>query len=293
MVYPTMRMPPWTSWQFEALKPEQNERNQTPYSTLSGSAIARRRTYNGVVAARSPTAEAPNGGAFSTASLTSHTSLQTLESYCTATSYIGPWHTFPSIIGDDANEREGSVLRRTFWRLLQRNGLTPLDEDALEEYDWCGRGMHVDFQPGEKVPLEVCDSAGHGSTSSVDIVKCRRIKLARKLTYLTPKANEKVLLQEAQALQKLRHAHVVQLIGTYRQGRKFTALLYPVADMDLSQYLEAKYMPDANMIGLQHQATIEFIKMYFRRAHCVWFLHFATSTKEVLSIWISNRQTSS
>jgi serine/threonine protein kinase len=208
-----------------------------------------------VVAARSPTAEAPNGGAFSTASLTSHTSLQTLESYCTVTIYIGSWHTAPSIISNDANERERSVLRRTFRRLLQCNGLTPLDEDALEEYDeeyveeydWCGRGMHVDFQPGEKVPLEVCDSVGHGSTSSVDIVKRRRIKLARKLAYLTPKTNEKVLLKEVQALQRLMHAHVVQLIGTYRQGRKFAALLYPVVDMDLSQYLEeARYMPDAN-----------------------------------------------
>ncbi|PMD17823.1 kinase-like protein [Hyaloscypha hepaticicola] len=106
--------------------------------------------------------------------------------------------------------------------------------------------MHVDFLPGEKIPLEVCDSAGHGSTSSVDIVKCRRIKLARKLTYLTPRTNEKMLLKEVQALQKLRHAHAVQLIGTYRQGRKFAALLYPVADLDLAAYLdEARYMSDA------------------------------------------------
>lgn len=114
------------------------------------------------------------------------------------------------------------------------------EEQAYDkfEYDWCGRGMHVDFVLGEKVPLEICDSAGHGSTASVDIVKCRRIKLARKTTYLTPRSDLKVLLKEVQALQKLRHAHVVQLIGTYRQGRRFAALLYPVADMDLAVYLE-------------------------------------------------------
>ncbi|KAH6673356.1 kinase-like domain-containing protein [Halenospora varia] len=106
--------------------------------------------------------------------------------------------------------------------------------------------MHVDFDPGERISLEICDSAGHGSTSTVDIVKCRRVKLARKLTYLTRRVTQKEVLKEVQALQKLKHAHVVQLIGTYRQGRKFAALLYPVADMDLAQYLEdARYMLDA------------------------------------------------
>jgi serine/threonine protein kinase len=123
------------------------------------------------------------------------------------------------------------------------------DAEAYDdvEYDWCGRGMHVNFASGEKIPLEIYDSAGHGSTSSVDIVKCRRIKLARKLTHMTHRTDKRLLLKEVQALQKLRHAHVVQLIGTYRQGRKFAALLYPVADMDLAVYLEeARYMPDAD-----------------------------------------------
>jgi hypothetical protein len=45
---------------------------------------------------------------------------------------------------------------------------------------------------------------------------------------------------------KLRHAHIVQLIGTYWQGRKFAAILYPVAGMDWAVYLEeARYMLDA------------------------------------------------
>lgn len=137
------------------------------------------------------------------------------------------------------------MIRRTFRKLLQLNGIHSSVED--DEYDWCGRGMHVDFDLKERIPLEVCDSAGHGSTSSVDVVKCRRIKLARRLTHLTHRTNQKTLLREVQALQKLKHAHVVQLIGTYRQGRKFAALLYPVADIDLADYLEeARYMSDAN-----------------------------------------------
>jgi hypothetical protein len=45
---------------------------------------------------------------------------------------------------------------------------------------------------------------------------------------------------------KLRHAHIVQLIGTYRQGRKFAAILYSVVGMDLAVYLEeVRYMLNA------------------------------------------------
>jgi hypothetical protein len=243
-------------FQFEIPKKEYSQKRRSQTSILSdlGSAAAKRRTYDGQVHANLPTVEAKSQSRFSAASLTS---LQTLETYCTATSYIGSWHTAPSIIGDSSTQSGGSVIRRTFRKLLQLNGVTPLVEEDEEEeeaydeyddeYDWCGRGMHVDFEPGEKIPLEVCDSVGHGSTSSVDIVKCRRIKLARKLTYLTPRTDKKALLKEVQALQKLKHAHVVQLIGTYRQGRKFAALLHPVADMDLAQYLEeARYMSDGN-----------------------------------------------
>jgi len=98
--------------------------------------------------------------------------------------------------------------------------------------------MHVEFKSGEAVPLEICDSAGHGSTATVDIVRCRRIRLARKLTHLRWGISQRDLLREAQALRKLKHAHVVQLVGTYTKGRMFAALIYPVADMDLAHYLE-------------------------------------------------------
>lgn len=177
---------------------------------------------------------------------TSRWSVATLESYCTATSYLGSWRTAPSVIGEDAIKGERLTLGQTFRNLLQRSGLSPLpeNEDYEDEFDWCGRGMHVDFKHGEAVPLEVCESAGHGSTASIDIVKCRRVKLARKLTHLRPRMHQRDLLKEVQALYRLRHAHIVRLVGTYRKGRVFAALLYPVADMDLAQYLEeARVMP--------------------------------------------------
>src|SRR4051794_20095090 len=43
---------------------------------------------------------------------------------------------------------------------------------------------------------------------------------------------------ELEHLQRLRHAHIVQLVGSYVQGREFAILLYPCADMDLSNFMK-------------------------------------------------------
>ena len=175
---------------------------------------------------------------FSTYSTTS------LESYCTASSYLGSYRTAPSVHSKEDTEKQWPAVFRTFRKLLEKGGLSSLvEEGANDEFDWCGRGMHVEFDRNEMVPLTFCETVGHGSTATVDIVQCRRIKLARKTTILKRRISEKDLLREVQALQKLRHPHVVQLIGTYRKGQTFAALLYPVADMDLASYLEeARYM---------------------------------------------------
>jgi hypothetical protein len=92
----------------EALKKEHND-SRWRNSILSDSAVARR-TYNGGVSSPSPKAEAKAHSRFSTASLTSLGSLQTLDTYCTAKSSILSWHTAPSIIGDGTREKEGSIL---------------------------------------------------------------------------------------------------------------------------------------------------------------------------------------
>ena len=156
------------------------------------------------------------------------------------------------MLSDGETRGDRLALGRTFRKLLQRSGLSPLPEEeySSDEFDWCGRGMHVEFERGEVVPLEVCEPAGHGSTAAVDIVKCRRVKLARKVTHLRLRMRQRDLLKEVQALHRLKHAHIVRLVGTYRKGRVFAALLYPAADMDLAQYLEeAPYM--ANLVERQ------------------------------------------
>ena len=39
-------------------------------------------------------------------------------------------------------------------------------------------------------------------------------------------------------LQNLRHSHIIQLVGSYLQGRNFSILMYPVADCHLGTFLE-------------------------------------------------------
>lgn len=45
-------------------------------------------------------------------------------------------------------------------------------------------------------------------------------------------------LTEVEHLQRLRHFHIVQLVGSYLQGRNFAILLYPVAACHLGTFLE-------------------------------------------------------
>jgi len=208
----------------------------------------RRHTYNGSTSSLqvrrrfsiSPSLD-PHGRAVIPWDFRNRFSISSFDTFWTAASSLsslGSWHTAPSVLGDDPKQKERTVFR-TFRRLLERNGLSSLvEEENDDEFDWCGRGMHVEFERGEPIPLEVCDSAGHGSTATVDVVKCRRVKLARKITYSNYRISQKDLLREVRALRRLKHAHVIQLIGTYRKGRVFAALLYPVANMDLAQYLE-------------------------------------------------------
>jgi serine/threonine protein kinase len=46
------------------------------------------------------------------------------------------------------------------------------------------------------------------------------------------------MINEVEHLQRLRHPHIVQLVGSYTQGSKFAILIYPVADWNLATFYE-------------------------------------------------------
>ncbi|TVY19176.1 Calcium/calmodulin-dependent protein kinase I [Lachnellula arida] len=134
-----------------------------------------------------------------------------------------------------------------------------------EELNWSGKsngGQHVEFEQGTEVPLQVLGPIGMSLTATVDKVRCRRILLARK----TMKCGRRFSLQDAFAevehLQKLRHPHIIQLVGSYLQGRKFAVLLYPVADYDLGSFFD-EVLPLTSTSSYSFEAPVEALRDFF------------------------------
>lgn len=88
------------------------------------------------------------------------------------------------------------------------------------------------------MPFEVIGPIGASLTAQIDKIRCRRILLARKTIVCGRRLTLEEALIEVEHLQKLRHPHIVQLVGTYLQGKKFSVLLYTVADCDFNVFLK-------------------------------------------------------
>jgi serine/threonine protein kinase len=126
-------------------------------------------------------------------------------------------------------------LQSDYYSHLRRQEIVqPFDK----ELNWSGKGQHVTFLPKDPIPLEVLSSLGASMTAKVDKVLCRRIALARKTMRCSRQWTIVEALQEVYHLQNLRHFHIVQLVGSYLQGRDFSVLMYPVADCHLGTFLE-------------------------------------------------------
>ncbi|PVH74344.1 kinase-like protein [Cadophora sp. DSE1049] len=142
-------------------------------------------------------------------------------------------------VATEKDIREDSIDTMSgYLKAVQDRGLMlPLDQ----ELNWSGRengGQHVEFAKGEALPFEVIGPIGASLTAQIDKVRCRRILLARKTMVCGRRMTVEEALVEVEHLQKLRHPHIVQLVGSYLQGKKFSVLLYPVADCDFTVFLE-------------------------------------------------------
>lgn len=173
------------------------------------------------------------------------TSYQTAQSSYTTTS-IATYVTAPvastalAVIDEErqsthTGDKDQGVVASAYLKALQ-------DRELILgpgfELNWSGYGQHVEFPAGETVPLEHIDNLGSSASAIVDRVRCRRIVLARKTMRCPRKWAQADALNEVEHLQWLRHAHIVQLIGTYVQNRTFVVLMYPAADCDLRKFME-------------------------------------------------------
>jgi serine/threonine protein kinase len=118
--------------------------------------------------------------------------------------------------------------------LMEKGLMPPLDE----EINWSGKGQHVEFSSTEDVPVQVLSHLGSSISATVDKVQCKRIILARKMMRCSRNWKVADALREVEHLHKLRHFHIVQLVGSYLQGRTFSILMYPAADCHLGTFLE-------------------------------------------------------
>ncbi|KAH0545425.1 hypothetical protein FGG08_000566 [Glutinoglossum americanum] len=139
-----------------------------------------------------------------------------------------------------ATNNLGGAFRRSpaespYMMLVRERHLIGSHEDLL---DWSGKGQHVEFAIGEKLPLTCGEVIGHTSSALVEVVRCRRIKLARKKMVCGRRLRLGTVMNEVQLLQRLRHPHIVQLVGTYLQGDSFAILLYPVAEYNMQTFLK-------------------------------------------------------
>ncbi|EFQ86098.1 hypothetical protein PTT_18737 [Pyrenophora teres f. teres 0-1] len=122
---------------------------------------------------------------------------------------------------------------------LAKQNLWPVDPSF--EQDWPGRGQHADFQKEERNLINNIlvfqEPLGRGSYATVDSVKCRRILLARKTIFCRRPLNRMKAIEEVAHLTRLKHSHIVRVIGTYTVSKELSILMYPVADHNLDDFL--------------------------------------------------------
>jgi serine/threonine protein kinase len=107
--------------------------------------------------------------------------------------------------------------------------------------DWSGRGQHAEFEAVEEpdIPLTLEKALGHSASALVESVRCRRIRLARKTVAVSRRLRKEEVIKEVEHLQRLKHSHIIRVVGTYTLPRKLSILLYPVADHTLDQFLDS------------------------------------------------------
>ncbi|KAI9704088.1 MAG: hypothetical protein M1836_006949 [Candelina mexicana] len=139
-----------------------------------------------------------------------------------------------------------NFIESPFRKIIRERVLQNTNEGS-EELDWSGMGQHIELEIGQPIPGVTNPMIlAHTANSLIEVVTCRRITVVRKSVALKRAHLQNLegsdhflsALQEVRSLSRLRHAHIVQLVGTYLQGNRFNMLLYPEAQYDLADFME-------------------------------------------------------
>lgn len=180
--------------------------------------------------------------------------------------YESPWKTNQR--SQDVKIKSLSTVLSEHQTLLdQRQLLAP---DPLR--DWSGRGKHVEYQRLEPIPLESLQQIGSSPTAVVDKVRCRRVLLARKSMTCRGRLKLETAINEVEHLQRLSHAHIIQLVGSYLQGRTFSILLYPVADYDIRRFMQ-DYHSTMSQSSSSIGCASSMVRFFGCLAHALHYIH--------------------
>ncbi|KAF2035592.1 kinase-like protein [Setomelanomma holmii] len=177
-------------------------------------------------------------------------------------------------------ERTQPLFSSEWFEQLKSRGLIPRPEDEL---DWSGNGQHVEYTAitEKEIPLVFEKTLGSSATAVVDSVRCRRIRLARKKIRCRRPLSRLDYLAEVEHLQRLQHAHVVRVVGTYTWKKDLGILLYPAAPWNLDEFMD-ELMDEDSMINTdalimdeqQEHSGIHALRTFFGcLARALAFIH--------------------
>jgi serine/threonine protein kinase len=130
------------------------------------------------------------------------------------------------------------ALESAWQKYLAEIKVAPIE--PAQEKDWSGRGEHIEYSLEEEsqIPLQLEGVLGYSASALVESVRCRRIRLARETINCHARLKKEDAINEVTHLQRVKHCHIIQVVGTYVCGKKLSILLYPVAEFTLDTYME-------------------------------------------------------
>jgi serine/threonine protein kinase len=140
-----------------------------------------------------------------------------------------------SILSEGAGGRSVTADGRALIRHVGagESKVTPDDSG----WDWAARGSsHVSFLKSEDVPLKQGRFLGYGVNGGVYETACNSQAVAWKRIFCRSGILQRHL-KEIEIIKKLRHRHIIELVGTYTHGPFLGLLLWPVAVCDLATFL--------------------------------------------------------
>ena len=108
------------------------------------------------------------------------------------------------------------------------------------------RGRHRHFAKNDPLPFERIRLLGSGGFGEVDQVRSlitfREYARKRVPRSVAPRGRGaeaiKCLISEIEVMKRLRHHHIVELVGSYTDLRYLGLIMSPIAEMDLAEYLK-------------------------------------------------------